>query len=890
MPASTLDTAAGRWPEILCAIGGVKPEQLTDEHQPCPACGGDDRFRWDDDDGHGGWFCNQCGGKHRSGGGGTGVDLLMRVRDWDLKTALRHVDGYINGGSTPTPTNTRKPRRPARAPDVPPAGTPAPALGRAVAQFAYGPDAAAPWFYIQRIPQPPKSPGGKPGKLFIHRTWIDGAWHHPSRRDPFTTEWPAPRPVFNLPDLIARPDAPVLIVEGEGTAQSAATIAPDHVVLSGCGGTGGILSTDWSPLAGRTVTLWPDADAPGRQAMAKLAIHLLSLGAVVAVVAPSPDAPPGWDLADGVAAGWTPRHLAKAIRELSRPMELPPAPPAPPADPPPTPPQAPSGTAGPFTCLGFDKEGFYYLPRNTGQVVRLTRNGHTSTALCSLANSNTYWATLYQNARGSVDWPSAFSSLFAQQAAVGVFDPDRVRGRGAWIDDGRVVFHLGDRLIVDGKSHSVLSPPPTRYFYEQGCHLDGPCTNPLSDELSVEILNISERFKWEMDVSSKFLAGWLVLAPVCGALDWRPHIWITGGAGTGKTTVLSAFLRPLLGGVLMRATGGSTEAGLRGTLHSDAIPIVFDEFEQNEARDKTVVQNVLQLARCASSDGGKILKGMATGGAIGYEIRSMFCVSSINVALIQKADVDRFCVLGLRRDPMSKDDWRHFEAEISTIASSANGKALIARTLRYLPQITQNAKTIGTALAKRFGQRFGDQHGTLLAGAWSLESNGGGLLTPETADAWIDSMNWDHHQSEPAESDEMKCRDAILQQIVRLDGGSEASLGEIARAVLLRQSIDKQTYSDLGPVLGRHGLKVIRMGETVPGVDDAVAPVHYLAVANTSKQLEAVLRPTPWGNGAFKAALRRIDGAVIPVKGTHFSGVGTHRFVLVPVQPEDLAS
>ena len=178
---------------------------------------------------------------------------------------------------------------------------------------------------------------------------------------------------------------------------------------------------------------------------------------------------------------------------------------------------------------------------------------------------------------------------------------------------------------------------------------------------------IAERFKWEMSVSAHFLLGWLVLAPVCGALNWRPHIWITGGAGTGKTTVLKTFMRPLMGGVLQSATGGTTEAGLRGTLKSDAIPVVFDEFEQNEAKDKQIVQNVLALARIASSEGGKIYKGTPGGGTNAFEIRSMFCVSSINVSLIQKADIDRFCVLALRKGHFDENEWLDFMSSTQAI-------------------------------------------------------------------------------------------------------------------------------------------------------------------------------------------------------------------------------
>jgi len=835
-----LEAADGSWPRLLMELGGLSPEQLTDTHQPCPNCGGEDRYRWDRDDGPGGWFCNGCGGKDHMGGGGNGMDLLMRVKGWEFKDACRRVEAHLGITSRPEP---------------PTAG--------AEHVWRYTDD-----FIVCRFP----------GKKIRPLTFDGSAWRWKSP--------PKPRPLYWAR---RRADAPVMIAEGEPSIDAAAQLFPDHAAVTWPGGTSNVQHADWSALRGRTVTIWPDADDVGRKAAATLARILLGLQCTVQVVNPPDALAQGWDLADALKECWTPAKAAKAVERCARAVEAPPEPDSEPAAPSADPTPAPAAEipkSAPFTCLGFDSGTYYYLPRSTGQVTKITRGSHTATNLLELAEIP-YWESIHPSKEG-VNWLAAASALFRAQAAAGVFDPDRIRGRGAWLDDGRVVFHLGDRLIVDREPHSVHRPPSTRFFYEQARHLDGPSEQPMDDETALQLRIIAERFKWEMPVSANFLLGWLVLAPVCGALNWRPHIWVTGGAGTGKTTVLKSFMRPLMGGVLQSATGGTTEAGLRGTLKSDAIPVVFDEFEQNEAKDKQIVQNVLALARIASSEGGKIYKGTPGGGTNAFEIRSMFCVSSINVSLIQKADIDRFCVLGLRKGHFDENEWLDFERQILSVSTVENGRALIARTLNNLPTIVKNAKVLAQALGRKFGQRFGDQHGTLLAGAWSLESGGGCELDLEQAQQWIDQMDWSHQRADDSDADEIKCRDTMLQQIVRFGGGLDASLGEMVKAVAKQQSLARTVYDELVPILGRYGMKVFRSGDKLP--DGERAEYCQLAIANNNAQLDQLLKATPWSGGAHRSALRRIAGASAPTGPTHFAGVGSKRCTLVPLSEDDLAS
>jgi hypothetical protein len=69
------------------------------------------------------------------------------------------------------------------------------------------------------------------------------------------------RPLYGLEEL-GDGDKPVLIVEGEKTADAASELFPSHVVLSWHGGTNAVHRSDWSVLRGFKVTIWRDQQAP----------------------------------------------------------------------------------------------------------------------------------------------------------------------------------------------------------------------------------------------------------------------------------------------------------------------------------------------------------------------------------------------------------------------------------------------------------------------------------------------------------------------------------------------------------------------------------------------------------------------------------------------------
>jgi putative DNA primase/helicase len=689
-----------------------------------------------------------------AGGGGTGMDLIMRRNGWSYADACRHLEQHL-------------------------AVVPEPPTKGADHTWRYSST-----FYVCRFP----------GKA-IRPLWWDGdAWRWKAP--------PAPRPLYWARKL---PGAPVLVVEGEKTADAAAALFTGHAVVTWPSGCKAIAKADWSPLAGRRCVLWPDADMPGRDAMAKLALRLLAAGATqVRIVQPPDGVPDGWDLAD---ADWTPAQAAAHLmRNRSAPITLPELEPEPVLEPTIEPDPLPD-VDGYFACLGFDNDAFYYQPSSTGQVTRLSRSSHTGTNLVALAPL-VYWESLYPSKTG-VNWTAAASSLFERQAAAGVYSPDRIRGRGAWWDQRCSVLHLGDRLVVDGANRDVSTGiTGSSYLYQRLARLHGPGTAKPLDDVEAHVLSeLAERFRWDVPASGLLLAGWVTLAPICGALNWRPHAWLTAGAGSGKSAILDRYISPLLGDMGLFVGGNTTEPGIRQALRADARPVVFDEAESNERSDQQRMQAILGLARVASSESkAHTLKGSPEGDTQRYTIRSMFLMSSIATALKQGADKSRFAQLTLRNpSDIPRDEriahWEALDKDLDRYVTEAIGQRLQARTIALIPTIRASVRIFTRAAAEAFdSQRLGDQYGTLLAGAWSLQSSE--VATPDQAWQLIEQNNWEPYSQAVEIPDEKRCLQRILQYQIRAEGSKTVTrtVGELVD-VALHHSTDIDVTADLAAAI-----------------------------------------------------------------------------------------
>lgn len=133
---------------------------------------------------------------------------------------------------------------------------------------------------------------------------------------------PTPRPLYGLPEILARQDAPIIVCEGEKTAEAAKALFPDYVATTPMHGAKSPQKTDWSAVKGRRVIIATDNDEAGGQFGDVVYDLCMAAGADSVFHLPAEaigkkypvetgfdprgsDVPQGYDLADALEEGWT---------------------------------------------------------------------------------------------------------------------------------------------------------------------------------------------------------------------------------------------------------------------------------------------------------------------------------------------------------------------------------------------------------------------------------------------------------------------------------------------------------------------------------------------------------------------------------------------------------
>ena len=510
---------------------------------------------------------------------------------------------------------------------------------------------------------------------------------------------------------------------------------------------------------------------------------------------------------------------------------------------------------GHFDLLGHNNGHYFYFARNKGQVVSFPSSGHTRMSILELAPEFYWFSQYYDPITKDVSIVSIASDLISINHDIGIFDPNNTRGRGAWwnSETESVIFHLGDKVFSDG-----------RYFkpgivggclYENNLSLTGKIDDPLEVSEASTFYKICSKLQWRDPAMAAYIAGYCVVAHIGGALEWRPHVWMNGGAGTGKSWVISKIMRPIFGKNCLFVSGNTSEAFIRQALGNDSIPVLFDEAEGNTEIAVKRIQNVLELARQASSQTGAIQgKGTVSGRPMSFNVRSCFGMASINSTIVQSADSSRITTVELVPDRTGQ--FSELEQMVCDTIDESYCSAFMSRAISMVPVIRQSAKILSRAVAARYGsQRTGDQLGALLAGTWSLMSDE--VITPAEADELVGKNFLEEKKQDDADNDDAaKCYTHLMQSLidVRLEKGHESmSVGELIDVALARKGQAYLADTQAEDILLRYGMKVEPLG---------------LNISNSHPELKKIYAGTPYAV-AWNSVMRRIDGAR-PTEKTSF--------------------
>jgi len=544
-------------------------------------------------------------------------------------------------------------------------------------------------------------------------------------------------------------------------------------------------------------------------------------------------------------------------------------------------PVGPSGNNAFFEILGYDHDTYYIFHRAKSQLMVYDRTQFSEAAFVELAPAGIFWQRFFKGGKkGSFDKLSALEFVINSAHERGIFDPDRARGRGAWFDNGRVVYHHGNYLSIDGQRYDISAFKSGSIYEMQRALPDLESVEPLTADEGDDIVNLAGEFRWMRPVSAALLCGWMMLAPICGALRWRPHVWITGGAGSGKSTILNEFVNPLLYGHNLFAQGNTTEAGLRQKLRTDALPILFEESEQNEEKDRLRIQHVLSLIRQSSTESiARVYKGTTAGQSMEFLIRSMFCLASIQVGMKQQADLERVTILALKSktDEGSTDEkWDEFSGRLHAKVTMQPqiGARFVKRAMTMIPKIRESIHSFSNAARSFFGtNREGDQYGALLAGHWSIYHDE--PATIEDARALIHSYTWEEHRDVSDNDEGQAALSALMGSRLRASKNLEFTIYELSAAACGTPAHGAEVDKiEADALLRRYGI-IVKDG--------------YLLLANLSVELQKIMDRTTFA-ADWRGVLLRLPGADRnDNKTATFNGVAS-KCVRVPLPVPDGAA
>lgn len=502
------------------------------------------------------------------------------------------------------------------------------------------------------------------------------------------------------------------------------------------------------------------------------------------------------------------------------------------------------------TALGH-REGVYYFTSTENPSIHEFTSIPKETLFNLMALP--FWEQRYGevNMMGNltVNWDKVASDLKAECHQKGFYTGKNVRGIGVYLDAGRKIIHLGDRLVVDGNL-TVLRGIKSKYTYLYKESLPDLSNNPLTDDEVKEFIDMLRLTNLKDQNYSHYICGWMVCSILSGMLEWRPHVYITGERGSGKTQITEIVHRILsLGFKAFYPQGAqSTGVGIRQKLKSDSIPVLMDEVEGDSKKNQMKAEDFMATFRIASSN-SEAMTVIGSSDQNAKEFRVGFCgwIAGITPQAKLEQDKSRFTKIhtlnNKKIDPRIRlENWNRVKKYWASIDEEW-AKRFVARVINNSEIVFKNIKIMQDALLEigSVENRFADQHGSLLgASALFFHTNALDRTEVETRKNII--MFETNSSSELEDSNSaMNCLNHILEGKIKNEAGD---------LVTVWREITKREITDgMRTQLGEYGV--------LPHEHKGVPGIHIRKTADIARHM----RDNPMYEGDFLDILMRLPNA-----------------------------
>jgi len=539
----------------------------------------------------------------------------------------------------------------------------------------------------------------------------------------------------------------------------------------------------------------------------------------------------------------------------------------------------------PVKALGT-LEGMYYYLDALGQLRKNKQSEHGRLHILDLFGGWEYlretWPvwTKVDTAEGEKwvkksEFNHAFLApvLMASCQEKGVWDPsDRVRGCGTWIEDnGDLVMHCGGHLWRSSDGTVLREEAGIRgdILYPRRAPLGEPVFTGL-EQTGARILDQLETWNFRRgELDQRIVLGAIVAALLGQAPTWRPMLWVTGGKGTGKST-LQKLIEWIIGERAAIKPAATSQAYVYQKIGDSSLPVLLDEFEAKD--DNKRAQDVIELMRIAAS-GGELGRGGSENNPRTYTLRTCFMAFSILIPPLSPQDRSRMAIVDLRPLRLNNEEAEfdfdlpddHDMALGSKERWTKTGKELRGRVLKQWPRYQRTYRAYFHALLKAGHEhRAAQQFGALGAGQdLALHDS----LDPTNVARWLQMLP-PSSVSETKEVDgepEGCLKHLLAAPLDAIRSGTRETVAHYLRAARRDMERGDMVNEPDNParLLEKIGIRVVRDKEMVmPDDNGRDVPVWWIAFANNHPRLSDIFKDTHWRGraGASSAWVQALGG------------------------------